>query len=177
MSATDNGSAPGLYERMRRTLRGDGKLPIGEALHPVTIAAVALLIVNDWVIKPRAPTGWPHAVAGKLSDVAGLAAAPVILTALIGLALFAGARLGLRVDPRLTTRRLVLAIVATGAGFAAIKLSPAAARVFIDVIGTVRTARVILDPTDLWCLPALAVAWWVGRDELRRLAVTNRAGC
>jgi hypothetical protein len=164
VSATDNGSGPGLYERLRRALRGDGKLPIGEALHPATIAAVALLILNDWVIKPRARTGWTHAIAGKLSDIAGLAAAPVILTALIGLVLW----LLRRPSPHLTRRRLVLAMTATAAGFAAIKLSPTAAAWFVDTLSAFRPAQVMLDRTDLLCLPALAIAWWIGRDELRR---------
>lgn len=154
------------WERLRRALRGDGSLPLGEALHPVALAALALLVVNDWVLKPR----WgPNLLTGKLSDVAGLAAAPVVLTALVGLVLLAARALGARVDPFLTRRRLALAVTATGAGFAAIKLSPTAAGWFTAAIGLVRPASVALDRTDLLCLPMLAVAWWIGRDELRRL--------
>lgn len=154
------------WERLRRALRGDGSLPLGEALHPVALAALALLVVNDWVLKPR----WgPNLLTGKLSDVAGLAAAPVVLTALVGLVLRAPRALGARVDPFLTRRRLALAVAATGAGFAAIKLSPTAAGWFTAAIGLVRPASVALDRTDLLCLPMLAVAWWIGRDELRRL--------
>ena len=169
MSAPDNGSAPGYYERLRRALRGGvgaDVLPIGEALHPLTLVAIAVLVVNDWVLKPRYS---PSFVTGKLSDLAGLAAAPVVLTALVGLVLLAAARLGVRVDPRLSQRRLVLAIVATGAGFAAIKLSARAASWFTDVLGVIRPATVHLDRTDLACLPMLAIAYWIGRDELRRL--------
>lgn len=165
MSAADNGSVPGMYERLRRALRAGG-LPIGEAMHPVALAAMAVLVVNDWLLKPR----WgPSVITGKLSDLAGLAAAPVVLTAAIGLGLLLARRLGARVDPGLSQRRLVLAIVATGAVFTAIKLSPRAAGWFTDVIGLLRPASVYLDPTDLLCLPMLAVAWWIGRDELRRL--------
>ena len=122
MSAADNGSGPGYYERLRRTLRGgDGArvLPIGEALHPVTLLTMAVLVVNDWVLKARFG---PSFVTGKLSDLAGLAAAPVVLTALIGLVLLVANKLGVKVDPHLTQRRLVLAIAATGIVFAAIKL-------------------------------------------------------
>jgi len=169
VSAADNGSGPGYYERLRRWLRGgDGAsvLPIGEALHPVALGAMIVLVVNDWVLKARFG---PSVVTGKLSDLAGLAAAPVVLTALIGLVLLAAQKLGASVDPKLSHRRLVVAIAATGAVFAAIKLSPRAAGWFTDVLSVVRPATVHLDRTDLLCLPMLAVAYWIGRDELRRL--------
>jgi hypothetical protein len=161
-------------ERLRRALRGVDRaerpaLPVGEAMHPVTLAAVAVLIINDWVLKPRWHGGVLHGITGKLSDIAGLAFAPVVLTAAIGLVLAAVARLGVRVDPYLTRRRLILAIIATGAGFAAVKLSRTAAEVVVDVLSYVRPALIYLDRTDLLCLPALAIAYWIGRDEVRRL--------
>ncbi|HEY4182187.1 MAG TPA: hypothetical protein VGM90_35330 [Kofleriaceae bacterium] len=154
--------------RLRTTLRGDGSLPIGEALHPVAIGAVLVLILNDWVLKPAFPHGWPHAITGKLSDIAGLVAAPVILTALIGLLLLASRKLGLRTHPHLTQRRLVLAIAATGIVFCAVKLSPAVSHAFVALLSHVRHSAVMLDRTDLFCLPALAIAYVVGRDEIRR---------
>ncbi len=161
MSAPDNGSVPGLYERLRRSLRSGG-LPIGEAVHPVALLGLVVMVVNDWLLKPRFG---PSAVTGKLSDLGGLVAAPVVLTAAIGLLLRA---LG-RKDAYLTHRRLVISIAATGTVFAAIKLSPTAAGWFTRLIGLVRPAEVYLDPTDLLCLPMLAIAYWIGRDELRRL--------
>lgn len=168
MSAADNGSKPGYYERLRRALRGGvgaDVLPIGEALHPLTLLAIGVLVLNDWVLKPRFS---PSFITGKLSDIAGLAAAPVVLTALIGLVLLAAAKLGAGVGPGLTQRRLVLAVLATGVVFAAIKLSARAASWFTDALGVIRPATVHLDRTDLACLPMLAVAYWIGRDELRR---------
>lgn len=161
MSAADNGSVPGLYERLRRALRAGG-LPIGEAMHPVTLLALAVMVVNDWILKPRFG---PSAVTGKLSDLGGLLAAPLVLTAAIGLVLKAvGAK-----HPQLTHRRLVLAIAATGAGFAAIKLSATAAGWFVAALSVVRHAEVYLDRTDLLCLPVLVISYWIGVDELRRL--------
>ncbi|MGE0398186.1 MAG: hypothetical protein AB7T06_15900 [Kofleriaceae bacterium] len=160
-------------ERVRQSLRGGdgaGVLPIGEALHPVTLLSLVVLVVNDWVLKPRVDhDSWASAVTGKLSDVSGLVAAPVVLTALIGLLLLVAQKLGAPVRPHLTHRRLVLSIVATGGVFAAIKLWPRASQWFVDALSVVRPAQVYLDRTDLWCLPALAVAYWIGRDELRRL--------
>jgi hypothetical protein len=152
----------GTYERLRRALRAGG-LPIGEAMHPVALLALAVMIINDWVLKPRLG---PSALTGKLSDIGGLIAAPVLLTALIGLVL----RVARAADPYLTQRRLVLAIAATGAVFAAIKLSERAAGWFVAAISVVRPAEVYLDPTDLLCLPVLAISYWIGRDELRRLS-------
>jgi hypothetical protein len=161
-------------ERLRRALRGVDRaerpaLPVGEAMHPLTLAAVAVLVINDWVLKPHWRGGALHAITGKLSDLAGLVFAPVVLTAAIGLGLALAARLGARVDPYLTRRRLVAAIIATGAGFTAVKLSRTAAEAVVDVLSYLRPASIYLDRTDLLCLPALAIAYWIGRDELRRL--------
>ena len=153
-------------------------LPVGEALHPAALAALALLLVNDWVLKPRViPDSGPSLVTGKLSDVAGLAFAPVVLSAAIGLVLHAAARLGARVDPSLSRRRLVLCVLATGAGFAAVKLDPAlAARAAGWLTGLLgRPARFVADPTDLLTLPALLAALWIGRDELRRVPLGRPA--
>ncbi|HET9622559.1 MAG TPA: hypothetical protein VFP84_14405 [Kofleriaceae bacterium] len=167
---------------MRRGTRGRDRaetpaLPLGEALHPVALAALAILVANDWWIKPRhvLPGAWQAIVAGKLSDLAGLAFAPVVLSALIGLTLAGAARLGAAVDPSLSRRRLVACIVATGAVFAAVKLSPAAGRALAAALSLWRPATIVCDPTDLACLPALAVAWWIGRDELRRVPLGRPA--
>jgi len=167
-------------ERLRRALRGVDRaeqpaLPVGEAMHPLTLSCVLLLVLNDWVLKRQFQTGFGHWVVGKLSDVAGLAFAPVVLTAAIGLVLALAARAGARVDPSLTRRRLWLAIIATGAGFAAIKLSPDASALFVRALSVIRPAAVSLDRTDLLCLPALAVAYWIGRDELRRIPLGKPA--
>ncbi|TCB96187.1 hypothetical protein E0H26_16325 [Micromonospora zingiberis] len=48
-------------------------------IHPVTVAATALLILNDHVLKAAYP-GW---LTGKLSDVAGLVMAPPLLALLL----------------------------------------------------------------------------------------------
>lgn len=181
MRAKGNGPAA-IFERLRRLLRGGDHartpaLPVGEAMHPATLAAIALLAVNDWVLKPRViPGGGASLLTGKLSDVAGLAFAPVVLSAAIGLALHAAARLGARVDPSLTRRRLLLCIAATGAGFAAVKLSPALAEIVAGWLSHLgRPARFYDDPSDLLTLPALLAALWIGRDELRRVSLGRPA--
>lgn len=171
-----------IFEPLRRALRGAdharaGALPVGEALHPLALAAVALLAVNDWAWKPRVTPGSAASlVTGKLSDVAGLVFAPVALSAAIGLCLHAAARLGARVDPSLSRRRLLLCIAATGAGFAAVKLSPELAARAAGLLSRLgRPARFYDDPTDLLALPALWAAAWIGRDELRRVPLGRPA--
>ncbi|HEU4735067.1 MAG TPA: hypothetical protein VFT22_44555 [Kofleriaceae bacterium] len=178
MPAEGNGARASIFERLRRALRGSDHaeapaLPLGEALHPITLAGVLVLVVNDWVLKPCLG---PGLVTGKLSDLAGLAFAPVVLSAAIGLVLHLAVRLGARVDPSLSRARLVACIVATGAVFAAVKLDPAAARALAAVISQLgRPATIYLDRTDLACLPALAIAAWIGRDELRRVPLGRPA--
>jgi len=138
-------------------------LPVGETLHPVALAAVALLVVNDWVLKPR----FHGAITGKLSDIAGLAFAPVLLSSIIGLMLHLAARLGARVDPSLSRRRLVACCAATAAGFALVKLAPPVASIVARLIG--HHATFYPDLTDLLALPCVLIALWIGRDELRRV--------
>ncbi|HEY1815948.1 MAG TPA: hypothetical protein VGG74_26550 [Kofleriaceae bacterium] len=155
-------------ERLRRALRGVDRaespaLPVGEALHPVALAAVGVLVVNDWLLKPR----FHDALTGKLSDLAGLAFAPVLLSAIIGLGLYVLARLGVRVDPSLSRRRLVACCVATAAGFALVKIYPPVAELVARAIG--HHAEFYPDLTDLFALPLVLVALWIGRDELRRV--------
>jgi hypothetical protein len=175
--ASSNGARAAIFERVRRALRGidraeDPALPIGEALHPAALAAVALLIVNDWVWKPLAP----GAITGKLSDVAGLAFAPLALSSAIGLVLAVAARAGARIDPSLSRRRMLACVVATAAVFAAVKLDRGAAHALAAALSASgRHAQVVADPSDLWCLPALAIAVWVGLDELRRVPLGRPA--
>ena len=81
-------------------------------LHPVALAALIALVVNDHVGKPCYP-GW---VTGKLSDAAGLIVFPLLACAV--------AR---PVVPRVRPARvLAAAIAATMLGFLAIKLWPPA---------------------------------------------------
>jgi hypothetical protein len=157
-------------ERLRRALRGVDRaespaLPVGEALHPIALAAVLVLVINDWLLKPR----WHDWVTGKLSDVAGLAFAPVVLSAVIGLALrLAGAK-----DPSLSHRRLVACCVATAAGFAAVKLCAPVRDHLAQLIG--HHAEFYPDLSDLLTLPAVLVSYAIGRDELRRVPLGRPA--
>jgi hypothetical protein len=114
-------------------------------IHPLWLGALALLIINDHLLKGSGHLpGW---LTGKLSDFAGLVVAPALLAALL----------------RLSSRRALFAAhAATGVVFAAIKISPAAARGFEALAAlTPFPWSITVDPTDLLALPALAVAWRV----------------
>ena len=59
---------------------------------------------------------------------------------------------------------------------AAVKLSPAAAEAVVTALSHLgRPASIYLDRSDLLCLPALAIAYWIGRDELRRIPLGKPA--
>jgi hypothetical protein len=159
---------------------GRRALPVGELLHPVPLAAAALLVLNDrWL---KGADLLPAAVTGKLSDLAGLLFFPLLLTAGADLVLLAAARLGARVDFSLRRWKLSAAVALTAAAFAAVKLSPAAADAAANLLGALGLpSRIVADPTDLVALPVLALAGWLGvreiaRVPLGRLEVLQRAG-
>jgi hypothetical protein len=130
-------------------------------LGPPALLAIALLIVNDHILKARAP----GIVTGKLSDFAGMIFFPLLLAA-------AAEHLGLR---RGRTAVLIAAL-ATGAVFAAIKLWAPAGDLYRLTLAALQwpfraTAAILTsaplpalgrvhftaDPTDLLALPALLV--------------------
>ena len=105
---------------------------------PVTAGALAVLVVNDHVLKQA----WPGLVTGKLSDVAGLVVAPPLVALLLAL-----------------VRVRWSALLVTGAGFAVVKTVPAAAAVTSAGLGWLAgPSYVRADLTDLLALPALLLA-------------------
>ena len=153
--------------------RAEGISWAGELCHPLPLLAVLLLAVNDgWLKGAHLLPTW---LTGKLSDVAGLFFFPLLLAALMrgAAALFGRAAPA----PRPGTCHVV-AIIATAAGFTAVKLWPA----WNAVVGRIWGAMV-MDRTDLWALPVLAltsvyVAWRrgsAGRDQAPRRSHTLAA--
>jgi len=143
-------------------------LPVGEFFHPAPLAALALLAANDWWLKGAGLL--PAAVTGKLSDFAGVVFFPLLVTALVGVGRLGARRLGQNIDPSLSVARLAVAVWATGLLMVAIKTTPAAAAAVEAALGAVGiAAHIVVDPTDLVCLPALAVPWLVGCAHIARL--------
>ena len=136
-----------------------GRLPTlatwsGDLTRPVPLAAAATLAVNDHLLKGAGLL--PATVTGKLSDVAGLLVAGIAAVCLArGLATAVTGRL-----PRRDGRVAVAALVAVAAGFGALKLWPAFNQALTGVWGVN-----VLDPTDLWALPMLAVGFLWLRDR------------
>jgi hypothetical protein len=129
-------------------------------MHPLAIAAIATLVVNDHVLKHA----FPGFVTGKLSDAAGMVFFPLLLTA------FTRSR-----------RALAIACVATAVVFALVKTLPAANGLYRVTWGAMQwplralrawlahrpapgIARVVLvrDPSDLLAVPFVLLAWRIG---------------
>ncbi len=114
-------------------------------VHPAWLAALAVLAVNDHVLKGAGLL--PGALTGKLSDLAGMMVAPALLASLLAV----------------RSRRALLGChLAVGAVFAAIQLSaPAAHAVEAATAWAGFAWIIIMDPTDLLALPVLLVSWRV----------------
>lgn len=113
--------------------------------HPIFWAALALLVVNDHVLKGAGVL--PSWLTGKLSDFAGLIVAPILASAILG------AR---------GARRRGLAFAAIAGWFAAVKLVPAAARASTALAASLGLDWSIrVDSTDLVALAVLPLAWHV----------------
>lgn len=149
-------------------------------LDPFFWFALSLLALNDHVLKSAAP----GVITGKLSDMAGLALAPVLAVSL-------GELFGASPTHRRSRiRHLAFWAVATALGFSAIELWEPAARAYSQLLGAVQSlprvlvawfagetvvwavARHVADPADLLTLPfcaaGLARVAWLERGLGRR---------
>ena len=134
---------------------------------PPAIFAIALLVLNDHVLKAQYGGWW----TGKLSDVAGLAVFPLLLCAAIELG--TGKSIG--------ARGVAIAAVVTAIVFAAIKLT-AAGTLYRHGLGVLqwpfvggdapRPVKLTQDPTDLLAIPAVAISVWLV-FRYRALAVSR----
>jgi len=141
--------------------------------HPLAVAAVIVLALNDHLLKAVAP-GF---VTGKLSDVAGLVFAPLLVTSIVEIV-----ALGLDRQPPDRRRLVIVSIIATGLAFALVKTTPPGTAIFAwslgiaqwlagagPIFGTAPHATAVLtDPSDLIALPALAAASWVAARTVSR---------
>lgn len=122
--------------------------------HPIALAALALLLLNDHLLRWSFPSWW----TGKLGDAAWLIFAPLL--AALPLALLLRSRW--THQPRMVAS---LAFGAVGVGFALAKTHPAAnaaARAAWETL-TGWPSGFVVDPTDLLMLPALLIGVWMWR--------------
>lgn len=143
-------------------------------VHPVPLGALALLLVNDHILKAGHP-GW---LSGKLSDVAGLILLPFVLLAAWDLARLA--RPGLPAGgPRLAVGSVIAVVIA----FTVIEVVPLGSELYRVSMGVLQwpfralvalgasepmpglaLVQLTSDPSDLFALPAalgvLAVRPW-----------------
>ncbi len=135
--------------------------PCRALLHPLWIAALAVLVLNDHWLKHAGLL--PEWATGKLSDLAGLMVAPLVLA------------VALRVR---TLRGLRWAHVAVALGFGVINLWPAAARGVeaVTALGPIPWA-ITVDPSDLVALPMLLLSLRLfGAAAARPVEVPRRLG-
>jgi hypothetical protein len=153
--------------RVRKALPGD------LVVRPVPVLAGVVLALNDHVLKAV----FGDTVTGKLSDVSGLVFVPLLLLGILELG-----RAAWRRPWQIRHRDLVAALVLVGAALASAKLSVPISHGFGDVGGVLRypfrgrfdAVTITHDPSDLWTLPALLIAWLDAAAVIRRRRSESR---
>ena len=152
--------------------------PGAALIHPVSIAAVVLLGLNDHVLKRAAP----GVLSGKLSDFAGVVLLPLFLHAAFEVTV---ARFRSPPSPALSNRALQVCLMVGLSAFALPEVWPAAETLYRYAFGVAhwpfRAALALLaarpipgvvpvqataDVTDLLALPMGFVAYAVGRRRV-----------
>lgn len=111
--------------------------------HPAFVVALVVLALNDHVLKGSGLL--PPVLTGKLSDLAGMIVAPVLVASVFG------AR---------DSRRRAATFAVVAAVFAVTELSPAAADLLCRTMTWLGVSwRLVADPTDLVGLLVLPFAW------------------
>lgn len=129
-------------------------------MHPASIGAVLLLLLNDHVLKSVVPS----AFTGKLSDFAGLFFFPFLLALPVAVL----AAFFRRISTRATG---ILAFAITAVWFAAAKATVAGNSIMVDFISTLSGGQAVIvhDPTDLIALLALLPAWYLWQRQEQRV--------
>jgi hypothetical protein len=139
---------------------------VSALLHPLPLAAIGLLVVNDHVLKAAYP-GW---VTGKLSDVAGLVFFPLLLAVLVELVVPGAPSLRVAIGCAAATAIAFLAVKTCAPATRLAELAfgalqwpfrAAAAALHGAPPGPLLPAVLVRDPTDLLALPAVAAGPWI----------------
>ncbi len=165
-----------------RTRAAKPKVGLG-LTHPVAIAAIVLLLLNDHWFKHA----WPSPLTGKLSDFAGLIFFPLFLHAIYELS-----RGVFRPQSKPSAKLLLGCVLVTGLVFASVNLWSPATQAYEVALGWLQwaptgliaalsgaesagpyTVAMTPDPTDLVALPALLVPLWLSRKAAYEPAVAE----
>lgn len=148
------GSACAIMRFMNRPPYNDPLL--GKALrlsaHPLTLFALALLLINDQVLRRM----WPSTLTGKLGDFAWLFFAPLAVIAVMALLTPFGGQLRARAIPAIAYSSAALI-------FGLVKTMPVAHSAVVSAASQLFGFEVgwRLDQTDLIALTALAASAWL----------------
>lgn len=127
---------------------------------PASLIAIATLLINDHLLRPFAPSF----ATGKLSDLAGLYFAPLVV--LVGLFAVSFGRLERR--PIAVARAVYLVVACI---FAALKLADATASPVLNLVSRLGfPVAITVDPTDLVALGVLPFSYAAWSVRLRRAA-------
>jgi hypothetical protein len=162
-----------------------GRAPGALLLHPVALASLVALLVNDHVLKQT----WPGVLSGKLSDAAGMVLFPLVLHALLEIGLDAA---GLPLGRAASRSALALLVLLTMVGFTFVELTALGDAMYrvglsslqwpfraVASLATghglpeLRPVQATPDPTDLLTLPFGLLALGVERAGHRRRAEPN----
>jgi hypothetical protein len=134
-------------------------LGIGFFVHPLPLAMVALLALNDHYLKNQYPS-W---LTGKISDFAGLFFFPLFVCALVCVFVNFTFRRG-QVPLTLNKALLLATVLATSLIFVAVKQWPAANLFYVEAMASMGfPSRLLMDGTDLVALVALSGTYIYGR--------------
>jgi hypothetical protein len=143
--------ATGWSESLERRAEPRTATPLSRSplSHPLFLFALALLLLNDHVLKHVDLL--PNALTGKLSDFAGLIVAPIVLSILLR-------------AKGTAARACCFALVAIV--FSAVNLSPDAARAFERATALIGMPwSVFVDPTDLAGFLSYPFAWVIAKSD------------
>lgn len=120
--------------------------------HPLSLLMIMVLIVNDHIFKHTIPSWW----TGKLSDVAGLAFAPLLIA--VFLALIIPSKIPYRKSIVFWSAFYFVSVI-----FTLLKISPSFNQIFREGLHILTSNQhsIVLDPTDLLTLPAIFIAYWL----------------
>ncbi len=137
------------------------RLGIAYFIHPVPLASVALLALNDHVLKRYHPS----VVTGKLSDFAGLFFFPILLCAFWNL----GRSMIVGKPSALTTLQITVSMAATDLIFIGVKFVPIVTQIYLQFSRALGfPSRVTLDWSDLIALSVNVLTWKFAKLQIVR---------